>query len=109
MIVNESIMADANMTATSYSTAMCLEKTSGFSIQAVVTGSPVGTLKLQGSNDESSPTNYTDIGGSSFAASATTFIWNVDRPHYKWVRLAFVFTSGSGTLNARYNQNRGSQ
>lgn len=67
-------------------------------IQAVWTGSPVGTLKLQISNDN---VTYTDYTGSSTAVSgAGNFIWNLLDVGYRYIRVAYTAASGSGTLNA---------
>lgn len=79
-----------------------------YSIQAVFTGSPVGTLQLKGSNDVIIPvTNYTTITDSIQAISgAGSFLINVELPGYSHVILTYTATSGSGTLNARINAKR---
>lgn len=73
----------------------------GFFIQAVWTGTPTGTFKLQISGDPQSnvpgaaPTNWSDYSGSSEAISAAgNFYWNVGEVFFNWVRL--VYTDGSG-------------
>lgn len=83
--------------------------------QAVWTGSPVGNLYVQTSNDvgQTLPdgtvtglTNWTTYTGSVQAAggSAGDFAWYIWAAGFKWARLAYTFTSGSGTLNARVNE-----
>lgn len=88
-----------------------------YSIQLVFTGSPVGTLSLQCSNDPGFPTgnspvvqssnvtNWTIITGSSQAISAAgNVVWNVENAGYTWVRVDYVATSGAGSLtSARTN------
>jgi len=80
----------------------CLDRCIGYAIQAVWTGAsaPVGTLRLQGSNDN---VTFTNLTGSDQAVSAAgDFIWKDSTPYYKFVRLAWVRTSGGGsdTLSA---------
>lgn len=87
-----------------------------YSIQLVFTGSPVGTFKLQGSDDPGSPnagegaqangvTNWTDIAASSQAiAAAGNILWDVANCGYNFVRVAYTATSGTGTVtSARIN------
>ena len=87
----------------------------GIAIQAVITGSAVGTLSLQGSCDYGAPNNpqaggndqvinWTDIADSSSAVTgAGTASWNFQGSFYKWIRLIYVAGSGTGTITARSN------
>lgn len=86
-----------------------------YSIQAVFSGAPVGTFKLQVSCDDVpvglngqdpaiNVVNWVDYTGSSAAiAAAGNFMWIVADCGYKWVRLVYTRTSGTGTLNVEYN------
>lgn len=75
----------------------------GYCIQAVITGTPTGTLKLQASCDPFKyaqstqpqvPTNWTDIADTSVAVSAAgSTMWNINGAFYTFVRL--VYTDGS--------------
>lgn len=93
------------------------------SISAIFSGSPVGTFKLQISNDivpvnpsatnpvGSDPAgavvNWTDYTGSSQAISASgDFTWNLLDIGYRWIRLVYTRSSGSGTLNV-YSTTKG--
>lgn len=85
-----------------------------FSFQTVLTGAPVGTLKLQMSNDVGTITsaadhtglgvvNWTDITGSSFAvAAAGNWGWDYTVPGFRWVRLVYTPTSGTGTISVTF-------
>jgi hypothetical protein len=84
-------------------------------IQAVITGSPVGSMKLQGSCDvgtsttDGNPannvvTNWTDVAGSSQAVSAAgNLMFNISDAGWKWLRVVYTFTSGTGTAVVRIN------
>ncbi len=108
LIVNAS---DASVTI--ISSPVTLESIYGFAIQSVFTGSPVGTLKLQASCDPGTVTagaygtnvnNWNDIPGYSTAISSSgNTMYNLDAQFYKWVRLVYTATSGTGTLSARFN------
>ena len=94
---------------------------SDISCQAIFTGSPVGTIKLQVSNDPQSPsklsgvgqwfpdfnnianqanvTNWTDVANSSQAVSAAgTFTWDYPQCGFAWIRCVYVHSSGTGTV-----------
>lgn len=86
--------ADVNSAAQDLSFYIC------FSFQAVFTGSPVGALTLESSNDNSTWTTITD---SDVAVSgASNAMWNVTNAGYKYVRLHYARTSGTGALTATY-------
>lgn len=97
------IAAATTMNTTINSTAMQTVDLYGYAIQAVWTGTPTGTFKLQASNDpvttqwptaQTQPTNWTDITNSSQAVSAAgNFMWNATDVMYNWVRV--VYTDGS--------------
>lgn len=102
-------------TASLNSVGIDLNQTVLYSIQAVFTGAPVGTLKLQISNDfvatptagganlASAVTHWTDYTGSSYSVSAAgDFAWNVFDVGYRWVRMVYTKTSGTGSLTATF-------
>lgn len=88
-----------------------------YALQLFFTGSPVGTFKLQASNDpgrtylpgqlpqSDTVVNWTDIAGSSQAISAAgDIMWDVQNAGYTWVRIVYTKTSGSGSVTiARFN------
>lgn len=83
------------------------------SVQGVISAasSPVGTLKIQVSNDQGLPgagvngtptiTNWSDLSGASVAVSASgaVLIPKTDLC-YRWFRVVYSFTSGNCTVNA---------
>lgn len=86
---------------------------SGFAAQCVTTGNAAGTLKIQASNDagiipeagEHAATgidNWDDVDGASIAvAGAGPYTFIIDRQRYRWARIAYVATSGTGTMAVR--------
>lgn len=114
-IFNEPILTAGDVSLTSLtSSAVNLDFYFLYAIQAVFTGAPVGTVKLQASLDyvpagfpQITPAfsgNWTDVANSSTAISAAgTVIWNAEDVGYNWVRLVYTKTSGTGALSARIN------
>lgn len=118
-VYNNVMVANVVMNATITSPAFIMKELYGFAIQAVYTGTPTGTLKLQASADPATSinpgnsvganviTNWTDIANTSTALSAAgNTLYNVPDVMYNWVRL--VYTDGSGgtstaVLSARFN------
>lgn len=97
------IVLNANYT----SSALQLWEMFGYSIQAVITGTPTGTFKLQGSADPVStaimnpavvPVHWTDIDDSSVVISAAgSILWSISDAMYNWVRV--VYTDGSSGIS----------
>jgi hypothetical protein len=81
------------------------------SVQLVIAGggSPVGTLKLQFSNDPNTPlgggtpTHWSDIASATVAVTAdgTFGISKIDLA-YQWIRAVYTNTSGTGTFDVRF-------
>lgn len=89
--------------------AVLLDQIYGYAVQAKFTGAPSGTLKIQGScqqliNGEQAPTEWTDIVSTISVSSAATLpLVNSDAQYYKYMRVVWTATGGSGTLKVTYN------
>lgn len=95
------IVTTGNMASSITSSACDLTYYDGFAIQAVYTGSPSGTFKIQVSADAGACTTFSDYTNSSQTISAAgDYIWIVNSSAYHCARLVYTLTSGSGTLNA---------
>lgn len=109
------LLTAGNMAGTINSNGEDVNQIFMFSIQAIFTGVPVGSLKLQISNDDVpmglqgqdpaiNVVNWSDYTGSQVAvAAAGNWMWIVSDGGYKWVRLVYTATSGTGSLNVEYN------
>lgn len=102
-IIDSGDMSEATITSEIYE----IKRGYGYSVQFAWSGtSPVGTIKLQASNDlvprESEISNWTDITGSTVDVTGNTGtgMLNVTSSMYSWVRAVYTKTSGTGTLNA---------
>lgn len=90
------LLTAGDMSANVESAVQNLNQDFGFAMQAVYVGAPVGTIKLQASVNG---VDYGDVANSSFAVSAAgTSIWNV-QSEYLWIKVVYVATSGSGSLD----------
>jgi len=114
--LNEPILEDGDASGDLVSEGVSMEYQYGISIQAVISGTAAGTLKLQGSNDFGNPSeaagpvhgqnvvNWSDIADSSAPVTGTgTVTWNFQGVFYKWIRVVYTATSGTGTMNIRAN------
>lgn len=102
-IIDGTDMSQASLT----SKAFWLGHLEHYAIQVVFTGSPVGTFKLQISNDAGdsrhdgggSVTNWTDLSSSSVSISAAgDLMFVAQSAGYRWVRVVYTKTSGTGTI-----------
>ncbi len=98
----------ANIAVSVNSNAFQLLNVYGFAMVAVITGAPVGVLKLQGSCDAPqdilgigvAPSNWADIPNTTQNITvATSVLYNLDAQYYNWVRLVYTATSGSGAIS----------
>lgn len=96
---DDKYMVAQSMAANVTGRAVATLASEGLSFQAVWTGTPTGTLKLQVSNDN---TTYTDLPGTSQATggAAGNFLWNLAGIYFQFIRLVYVRTGGVGTLDA---------
>ena len=99
------LVEDVAMTATITSAALSLRHVDKAALQCSwpATGTPIGTLTLQGSCDPGHdgqqkpvPANWSTIDGTSVAVTgaAGDMLYNIQNPGYKWLRLVYTRTSG---------------
>ena len=71
-----------------------------YAMQVVFSGGGsnlVGVLTLEASADSSPATNFVTVTGSSQAVAASaSHTWNVQGAGYRYIRVRWVFTSGTG-------------
>lgn len=107
---NKQISTAVALNANSNSTYVPLKNIIMYSIAAIITGTPTGSLKLQASNDPETndsvplsgapPTNWTDVANSTVAVSAAgNTMWNVADVAYNYVRVIYT-DSSSGASTA---------
>ena len=93
------LIPSSSMTASITSEPFSVLTSAFCAVQAVYTGSPVGSLKLQASNSGLNSATWVDIPGATDAVTAAgSTIFNLAPIGYGYLRLVYTFTSGSGTL-----------
>lgn len=93
------IKVDANTIKLATSSANAIAGTAvditaqGTTADAALTPAAIGgaSVKLQASNDG---TTYADVGSATNITADANILFNVDRPMYKYARLAFAITAG---------------
>lgn len=95
------LIENQSMAASFQSEAIPLIQKQGFSVHAIFTGSPVGSLYLAASIDG---INWTVITDSPQAVSAAGDVFfNIRDTAYLSARLHYAATSGTGSLNAFFS------
>ena len=121
-IANDEILpAPVDLSGSFSSNAILIAHASYYAIQLLFTGTPQGTFKLQASNDIGQAqrgtevdrgnliTNWTDITGSPQAITeAGNHMWAVECAPYRWVRVVWTPTGGSGSLTSLRANTKGS-
>lgn len=111
-LINNAIIVSGDMSGDINSSPTNIDEAVSFSVQAVMSGSPTGTLELQASNDivlssADAPVNWTTVTESEADVTAAgTYMVNVEFPSYSWVRLIYKRVGGNGTIDARINAKR---
>lgn len=110
---NYKIFDNVSLGASVNSSIVNLTNITIWSPQLVWTGGTVnGSFKIQVSNDPgallagvvSGVSNWSDYTGSSSTASgAGDLTYNVNIAAYRWARIAYTRTSGTGTVNGYVN------
>ncbi len=114
------LLINKSMASSSKSIGIELNQEICWSIEAIWTDTPVGTLTIEVSNDivPLAPSNSNPIGpdpaanvvnwvtytGSEVTTDGTdgNWLWNSQIASYKWVRLSYDRMSGDGTLNVSF-------
>lgn len=112
---NAPIMVNVSLAADAVSDPILMKQEFMCAIQAVWTGSPVGNFTIETScdpgmidpitGDPSGITNWVTYSGSTLAAggSSGVFTWRINSLPEAWIRLKYTSSSGTGTVNARFN------
>lgn len=94
-----------NLAGSFNSSAILVEEFSLIGISLNWTGTFNGSMKIQVSNDDSSvPAYWHDISSSIINIASgsylgqTGFTYSIADATYRWIRVAYTFTSGTGTL-----------
>lgn len=103
---NIPIYSAQSLASSSVSLSKNIDEIRSYCIAAVITGSPVGSLQVKGSNDN---INFGNVPGSQFTmaiSAAGTFLLSDTLPAYSYVQLVYTFTSGTGAISASINAKR---
>ena len=124
--VNGTALDGYSVTGGFISNPVSLKHVYGYSVSVSWSGNPSGTFQLEGCNDIESPTDYAPfypslfnwvlIANSAQLASAGAaiapatnpcLIWNIPDAMYRFVRLHYVYTSGTMQVSARLQMKAG--
>ena len=95
--LNDTVIATQSIAGDVQSAAIDASQMVYATAQIVSTSTAAGTLKLQGSNDFKNPTNWNDIpNATASVSSAGAVTIPVTQTCFKWIRVTYTHTSGSG-------------
>jgi hypothetical protein len=101
---NGSMVTSGNAGASFNSTELPMYNSLGISTTTVLSGSAIGVINLQASNDFSSPTNWVDLETAVALTNAAPVKIDEKDAYYKWIRLKYTRTSGTGTIDTRFTK-----
>jgi hypothetical protein len=97
------------VTASTNSAAIVATNVLYVSVQAVATSTIAGTVKIQFSNDivneQIGPTNWIDIPSATVSLTGTAGAFGIAKIDscYKWLRIVFTKSGGTGTVSVNVN------
>lgn len=94
-MINVKAFDAVDMTANRVSSVIDISELVGFAAHEIYTGSPTGTLVVEGSNDG---TNFVTVDTNSLTGSAGQKLVEKDRAHWRYIRVSYTFSSGTGSL-----------
>ena len=96
-IINTQAINSQAMTGNITSSVIDISEVRGYAVHFIWTGTPTGDVVVEGSNDGS---NFSQISTAATGGAAGQSLSNQADANYKYVRVKYTFTSGTGTLNA---------
>lgn len=102
-IATDQIINISGTLVTTLSEVINIEQMWFFSIQFVWTGSPVGLVGLQASNDGVNFSPINGISDQAVSGSAGNYLFNIADAGYAYIQAYYTQTSGTGTVTAVYN------
>lgn len=101
---NYPIANDGNMNADVYSAPIPVSMATYASLHAAWTGSPVGTLLIEASDDSTFTLPWATIAASQISINGPgNVIYGLSEIGYAFIRLHYEAVSGSGALSAIIN------
>ena len=92
---NQNIILPVTTSSNQSSKVINIQQLSGYSVQTTFTGSPSGTLTINGSNDG---INFSVVQTQAVSSSGT-YLYNTYNVHYIYVQVNWV-GSGTGTITS---------
>ncbi len=103
-VLNRPLFTNQSLTSTVSSDIVDLAETLGYAIHAIWTGSPDGTISVQGGNDG---INFVEVDSIVTGATSGQHLLNVEKHHYRYVKIVYTATSGTGSLTLYISGKRG--
>ena len=104
-VKNIKIFEDSAMTTEIISEVQDVAELTGNAIHAIWTGTPVGTLITEASNSGKSG-EFVSIDTTPLSGVDGQYLLNVEKKHYRYIRVRYYPTSGNGTLNCYFSGSR---
>lgn len=95
---------EANMSSSLQSEIIEIGEDAGYAVHSVFTGSPVGTLQVQGSNTRNIA-DFIPVDAYSITEAGRRLL-NVEKAQYAYVLITYVSISGTGSLTSRVSAKR---
>ena len=94
-LMNTPILQNADMSASQTSAVVDMAEVIGYAAHSIWTGTPVGDVVLEVSNDG---INFVPIDTQATAGIAGQHVVNIERMHIRYARCRYERTSGTGSI-----------
>lgn len=108
-LFNDKVIDSQSMGADITSSSKNVQEAISYSVHCIWSAgsTPVGTLDLQGSNDDVNFTSVLESGPAPISGNSGSLLINVEKHSYGYMRVVYTRTSGSGTMTTLVNAKRG--
>lgn len=102
-VINQKVFNAQSMTSTATSETLDIAETIGFCVHAIWTGTPVGNLTYEGSNDS---INFVVLTTQAAGGAAGQWLSNAEHQHFRYLRVKYTATSSTGSLTCYVSAKR---
>lgn len=93
--INKQILNAQSMSTDITSDTVDIAELVGYCVHAIWTGAPTGRVRAEASNDN---INFVEVSSEDTAGAAGQYLVNYENQHYRYVRVRYSRTSGTGNL-----------
>ena len=102
---NKTLYTNESMAGDLVSEIVDISEVTGYAVHFIWSGNPTGSLLVEASNTQNS-SDFILVSTTALAGTADKKILNVEKAHYRFIKISYVRTSGTGNLSLHVSGKR---